>query len=114
MHLAKIEGNPLQPNLGDLHASEESYGKAGTILDGLIAADPDNPALQQRVAEYAAGYGGLLANTDRVPAAVVQYRRGLAATQTILSSRSRESRSAKTLRATACAVGQGERTRRKA
>jgi tetratricopeptide (TPR) repeat protein len=79
MRLAKIEGDPLQPNLGDLHASEESYRKAGTILDSLLATDPGNPALQQREAEYGLGFGGLLAHTGRPAAAIAQYRHGLAA-----------------------------------
>src|SRR6202023_2980042 len=45
MRLARIEGDPLQPNLGDLHASEESYRKAGNILDSLLAANPDSSEL---------------------------------------------------------------------
>ncbi len=85
MRLAKIEGNPLQPNLGDLHASEESYRKAGKILDSLIAADPGNPTFQQRQAEYGLGFGGLLSSTGRSPAAITQYRKGLAATAQLLS-----------------------------
>ncbi len=85
MRLAKIEGDPLQPNLGDLHASEESYRKAGKILDSLLAADPGNPAFQQRQAEYGLGYGGLLANTGRSAAAIAQYRKGLAAIGHLLS-----------------------------
>jgi eukaryotic-like serine/threonine-protein kinase len=85
MRLAKIEGNPLQPNLGDLHASEESYRKAGKILDSLAAADPRNPAVLQRQAEYGVGFGGLLANTGRSAAAIAQYRRGLTAIAQLLS-----------------------------
>ena len=85
MRLAKIEGNPLQPNMGDLHASEESYRKAGKILDSLLAADPANPAFLQRQAEYGVGFGGLLANTGRPAAATAEYRRGLAAIAQLLS-----------------------------
>jgi len=85
MRLAKIEGNPLQPNMGDLHASEDSYRKAGKILDSLLAADPGNPAFQQRQAEYGLGFGGLLANTGRSAAAIAQYRRGLTSIGQLLS-----------------------------
>ena len=85
MRLAKIEGDPLQPNLGDLHASEESYRKAGKILDSLLAADPGNPAFQQREAEFGIGFGGLLANTGRSAAAIEQYRRGLTSIGLLLS-----------------------------
>jgi eukaryotic-like serine/threonine-protein kinase len=85
MRLAKIEGNPLQPNMGDLHASEESYRKAGKILDSLLAGDLANPSLQQREAEFGLGFGSLLANTGRSAAAIAQYRRGLAATTQLLS-----------------------------
>ena len=85
MRLATIEGDPLQPNLGDLRASEDSYRKAGKILDSLLDANPANGDLQMRFAEYSYGYGSLLAATARIPAAIEHYRRGIAATARVLA-----------------------------
>ncbi len=83
--LAKIEGDPLQPNLGDLRAAEESYRKGGRILNSLLAADPDNPELQLRAAEASEGLGNVLTATGHANEAIEEYRQGLGVTVRALS-----------------------------
>ncbi len=61
--VARVQGSPLQPNLGDLRGAEASYVKAGTILDSLMERGADNADLRLRDAELREEYGTLLAET---------------------------------------------------
>lgn len=45
-----ILGRPNGPNLGDPKASRESYQKAVTLLDDLVARDPDNIEQKRKLA----------------------------------------------------------------
>jgi eukaryotic-like serine/threonine-protein kinase len=75
--MATVQGSPLQPNLGDLRGAEESYVKAGKILDSLITGGADNADVRLRDAELREVYGMLLSETGRKDEAMAQYRRGL-------------------------------------
>jgi eukaryotic-like serine/threonine-protein kinase len=75
--MATVQGSPLQPNLGDLPGAEQSYVKAGKILDSLIAGGAANSDLRLRDAGLREVYGMLLAETGRKDEALAQYRRGL-------------------------------------
>jgi tetratricopeptide (TPR) repeat protein len=75
--MATVQGSPLQPNLGDLRGAEESYVKAGKILDSLIVSGADNSEVRLRDAELREVYGLLLSETGRKDEAMAQYRRGL-------------------------------------
>jgi serine/threonine protein kinase len=85
LRMAKIEGDPTQPNLGDLKGAEESYRKGAKILDGLLAADPQNRDIELRVAEACNGLGDVLAAMGRSPGAVEQYREGLSVIGKVLA-----------------------------
>lgn len=74
--VARVQGSPLQPNLGDLRGAEQSYIKAGKIFDTLMARD-DDPDLRLRDAGLRGEYGELLLETGRPDNAIAQYRRGL-------------------------------------
>ena len=82
--LARIEGNPLQPNLGDLQGSEQSYRKAAKILDALIAARPDDTSLRLARADCSKGLAEVLDTSGRRDAAVIQCHTGLLHTSRIL------------------------------
>jgi len=77
LRMAKIEGDPTQPNLGDLKGAEDSYRKGAKILDGLLAVQPENADLELRAVESRNGLGDVLAAMGQSPAAVAQYRDGL-------------------------------------
>jgi serine/threonine protein kinase len=72
--VAKIEGGPLDANLGDLHAAEENFGKAQKIVTGLVARDPRNKALRLQAAELRSDYGEMTAQTGRADAAIALYQ----------------------------------------
>ena len=76
--LARIEGNPLQPNLGDLHGAEESYRKAARILDGLIAHRPDDNRLRIERADCSKGLAEVLNISGRHEAAITECKAGRA------------------------------------
>jgi tetratricopeptide (TPR) repeat protein len=75
--VARVQGSPLQPNLGDLGGAEQSYIKAGKIFDTLMARGADDADLRQRDAGLRGEYGELLFETGRPDNAIAQYRRGL-------------------------------------
>jgi eukaryotic-like serine/threonine-protein kinase len=87
--VARVQGSPLQPNLGDQRGAEASYVKAAKILDSLMAASaeksPDNSDQRLRDAQLRIEYGALLAETGRKDDAIVQYRRGLDQADVVLA-----------------------------
>lgn len=94
LRMARIEGDPTQPNLGDLKGAEESYRKGAKILGGLLAAQPENADIELRLAEARNGLGDVLAAMGRSPAAVEQYRDGLRIVARTLATGSEKSRRA--------------------
>jgi serine/threonine protein kinase len=77
VRLAKIEGDPQQPNLGDYKGAEESYLKAAKILDDLIAESPGDLNLRMERAACAAGFGQVLDASARTKEANEEAERGL-------------------------------------
>jgi tRNA A-37 threonylcarbamoyl transferase component Bud32/tetratricopeptide (TPR) repeat protein len=88
--VARVQGSPLQPNLGDLRGAEASYAKATNIMDGMMARGAANPDLRLRDAELRREYGGLLAETGRATEAIAKYRRGLEQVQIVLAAKPRD------------------------
>ena len=86
--VARVQGQPPQPNLVDLRGAEASYIKAGKILDSLLAGSTgkgaDNPELRLRDAELRTECGILLAETGRQDQAITQYGRGLEQVRMVL------------------------------
>ncbi len=83
--VARVQGSPLQPNLGDLRGAKENYVKAGRILGLLMAASGDHIDLRLQDADLRLEYGGLLAETGRNDDAVAQYRRGIDQVRLVLA-----------------------------
>jgi tetratricopeptide (TPR) repeat protein/tRNA A-37 threonylcarbamoyl transferase component Bud32 len=83
--VARVQGSPLQPNLGDLRGAEESYVKAGRILDAMLARGSGHSDLQFRDAELRLEYGGLLVEIGRQDDAVAQYQRGIERVRMVLA-----------------------------
>jgi tetratricopeptide (TPR) repeat protein len=84
IRLARIEGSPLQPNLGDYPGAEQTFRKAGRILDDLIAADPDNLALRLERVDCTEGLSQVLYATARISEELAETARGLTTTALIL------------------------------
>ena len=93
--VARVQGSPLQPNLGDLKGAEASYQKAARILDALLAHGGDSD-LRRRDAELRLEYGGLLAETGRKKEAVAEYRRGVEQAALVLAKDPRDLAARKT------------------
>jgi len=83
--LARIEGDPLQPNLGDLPGAEASFRKAEKILEALIAADPSNVNARLQLADCSKGLAEVLDASGNQEEGIVQARKGLVQTAWILN-----------------------------
>ncbi|HWE49694.1 MAG TPA: serine/threonine-protein kinase [Bryobacteraceae bacterium] len=84
--LARIEGDPLQPNLGDLPGAEASYRKAEKILEGLIAASPANLNARLQLAECSKGLAEVLGASGQKESNIAEARKGLVQTAWILNN----------------------------
>lgn len=82
--IAKVQGSPLQPNLGDQKGAEQSYLKAAKIFDILAARGTESSKLQLLDAEFRDEYAKLLYDTGQADYAVAQYQRGIAQTEAVL------------------------------
>ena len=85
VRVARVQGSPAQPNLGDLKGAEASYVKAGKILDALTARGPVDTDLRLRDAELRREYAALLDEAGNLNETVVQCRRGIEQVRTILA-----------------------------
>jgi len=85
VRVARVQGSPTQPNLGDLRGAEQSYVKAGKILDALMKGGAVDTDLRLRDAELRLEYGGLLTVAGRKDEMVAQSRHGLEHVQAILA-----------------------------
>jgi tetratricopeptide (TPR) repeat protein len=85
IRLARINGDPEQPNLGDYKGAEQDYQKAAKILDDLIAQDRNDVALRLERADCAAGYSQLLDASARTAEVNQQTERGLEAIRPVLA-----------------------------
>lgn len=82
--VAKLQGSPMQPNLGDQKGAEQSYLKAAAIFDTLARHGPESAELRLRDAEFRDEYGKLIYETGRAEAGVTQYERGIAQVEAVL------------------------------
>jgi tetratricopeptide (TPR) repeat protein/predicted Ser/Thr protein kinase len=85
IRLARIEGDPLQPNLGNYAGAEQSYRKAEKILDGLIKSDPDNVDLRLAMVDCSQGLGEVLDATARRTETIEETERGLQSADRVLA-----------------------------
>ncbi len=83
--VARAQGSPLQPNLGDLRGAEQSYLKAKKILAAPMQRNGGSPALRQQDAELRREYGVLLRETGRSSEALAEFRLGIAQTGALLA-----------------------------
>ncbi len=86
VRVARVQGSPAQPNLGDVRGAEKSYAKAGKILDALLRRGSPGADLRLRDAELRAEYGALLDDLGRRDEDVEQCRRGIAQAQAVLAA----------------------------
>jgi tetratricopeptide (TPR) repeat protein len=75
--VAKIEGSPLQPNLGDLKGAETNYLLAQKILAELVGHDPGNAGLRLRSAELNSDHAELAEQTGQHKAALAYLDQGI-------------------------------------
>ena len=75
--VARAQGSPQQPNLGDLKGAQRSYEKAGRILAQLMKGNGGGPDLLEQDAELRLEYGLLLSETGHRDNAVTEFRGGL-------------------------------------
>ncbi len=85
VRVARVQGSPTQPNLGDLRGADQSYAKAGKILDALMKGGAVDTDLRLRDAELRVEYGTLLSVEGRKDETVAQGRHGLEHVRAILA-----------------------------
>jgi tetratricopeptide (TPR) repeat protein len=85
VRVARVQGSPTQPNLGDLRGAEQSYVKAGKALDALMKRGAVDSDLRLRDAELRMEYGLLLADTGRKDEMIAQYKWGIEEVRTVLA-----------------------------
>ncbi len=86
VRVARVQGSPAQPNLGDLKGAEQSYIKAGKILDGLMARGPVDTDLRLRDAELRLEYAAVLFETGDKENTITQARRGIEQAKAVLAT----------------------------
>lgn len=82
--IGDLQGDPYDPNLGDLAGAEESYKHALTLAQAGLAEDPHSLAAQRYVALAQRRFGNLAATRGDYKAALDQFKKTEAAFQSIL------------------------------
>ena len=78
-----VQGNPFQPNLGDLRGAIESYRKALALLEPLAASPRATDADRAALAKASLIGGGILAASGSGDEALQMQRRGVALRQSL-------------------------------
>ncbi|HLX09656.1 MAG TPA: serine/threonine-protein kinase [Thermoanaerobaculia bacterium] len=73
-----VQGNPNQPNLGDVAGALAAYRKALQILSGLRRQSPASPAVRAELSRCERRIADALGATGAVAAALDHYRRAVA------------------------------------
>jgi eukaryotic-like serine/threonine-protein kinase len=75
--LGDVQGNPSQPNLGDIAGAAAAYGKAQQILGRLLRRTPASAAVRGELARSDMHAADTLASAGRIGEAVQLYRGAL-------------------------------------
>ena len=78
-----VQGNPFQPNLGDLRGAVASYHKALALLEPLVASPGATDSDRALLAKASLVGGGILATTGASDEALDLQRRGVALRQAL-------------------------------
>lgn len=73
-----VQGNPYNPNIGDVKGALQSYERALAIREKLFQDEPNNPSLQNGLASVYEQIGGIQANGGDYDKGVVFYEKALA------------------------------------
>jgi non-specific serine/threonine protein kinase/serine/threonine-protein kinase len=73
-----VQGNPNQPNLGDIAGALAAYQKARQILGRLLLRSPASPAVRAETARCERRIANVLDSSGTVGAALGHYRRAVA------------------------------------
>jgi serine/threonine protein kinase len=73
-----VQGNPNQPNLGDIAGALAAYQKARQILGRLLLRSPASPAVRAETARCERRIANVLESSGTVGAALDHYRRAVA------------------------------------
>jgi eukaryotic-like serine/threonine-protein kinase len=73
-----VQGNPNQPNLGDIAGALAAYQKARRILGRLLLRSPASPAVRAETARCERRIADVLDSSGTVAAALDHYRRAVA------------------------------------
>jgi eukaryotic-like serine/threonine-protein kinase len=73
-----VQGNPNQPNLGDVAGALAAYQKARQILGRLLTRSPASPAVRAEMARCERRIANVLDSSGTVGAALDHYRRAVA------------------------------------
>ena len=73
-----VQGNPNQPNLGDIAGALAAYQKARQILGRLLLRSPASPAVRAETARCERRIANVLDSSGTVGAALDHYRRAVA------------------------------------
>ena len=73
-----VQGNPNQPNLGDIAGALAAYQKARRILGRLLLRSPASPAVRAETARCERRIADVLGSSAKVAAALDHYRRAVA------------------------------------
>jgi tetratricopeptide (TPR) repeat protein len=83
--VARVQGSPAQPNLGDLKGAEASYVKAVKIMDSLTASGPVDTDVRLRDAELRLEYAYVLFETGDKEKTAAQAQRGIDQVRAVLA-----------------------------
>ena len=75
LKVGDVQGNPRQPNLGDVAGALAAYQKASRILDGLVRRSPASPAVRVELAISYANLAEVHQRLARAASAAAERRR---------------------------------------
>jgi eukaryotic-like serine/threonine-protein kinase len=75
--VGQIQGNSYYVNLGDTSGAMKSYRRSLEIRENLLSSSPQNPGLQDEVANSYEGIGDMLYTTGELRAGLKRYERAL-------------------------------------
>ncbi|HSB64439.1 MAG TPA: protein kinase [Thermoanaerobaculia bacterium] len=78
-----VQGNPFQPNLGDLRGAVESYRKALSLLEPLVSSPLATDEDRAMLAKASLVGGGILATGESRDEALAMQRKGVALRQAL-------------------------------
>ncbi len=84
--IGNVQGNPNNSNLGDRSGALESYRKAERISERVLDKNPDDPLARRSLGLAQEKIADVEASLDRIPAAVTNAERSLAAFQKLAES----------------------------